>query len=45
MTRVLKTLVTLLTLTGTLIVLGGGAASADPTEQPVTGTDNFHCSE
>lgn len=44
MKRVLKTLVTLLALTGTLLVLGGGAASADPNWQPVTKTSKFHCS-
>lgn len=45
MTRVLTMLATLLTVTGTLVVLAGGAASADPTEHPVMGTSNFHCSE
>lgn len=43
MNRVLKTLVTLLALTGSLMAISGGAASADPNWQPVTKTSKFHC--
>lgn len=43
MIRVLKNWMASFAVVGLFLVLGGGAANADPYWQPVTQTNKFHC--